>query len=168
MRLSCFWPLAATLCLSACTSNGTERPSSEPKSTSETTAPVIRPLPGVVHTARYTLVSLTPETALRQPLRQVTQHTFPRSSRKPPLTRGDGLRAWLAGTGYGLCLPVSRESRWLFSSPLPDVWRHAGPMRVEAALQAMAGPAWQMTTDEVSRTVCFQQVSPESHTGEKG
>ncbi|MGL4725371.1 MAG: hypothetical protein ACRCWW_12835 [Scandinavium sp.] len=109
----------------------------------------------VIHTARYTLVNLTPDDALRQPLHQITRHTLQGHTKSARLTRGDGLHAWLAGTGYGLCLPVSSDSRLFYSSPLPDVWRNAGPMRVETALQAIAGLAWKMTVDEVSRTVCF-------------
>lgn len=168
MKSSCFWSVAATLWLTACTGNGTERPPSVPEPLSEVAVSATRPSPEVAHSARYTLVSLTPDIALRQPLRHVTQRTFPRATRKRPFTRGEGLRGWLAGTGYGLCLPVSRESRWLFSSPLPDVWLRAGPMHVDEALQAMAGPAWQMTTDEVSRTVCFQPVTSEPHKGGQG
>ena len=167
MKLSCFWPVAATLWLSACSGKGTELPVAGLQTASEGKTIINQTSPEVVHAARYTLVSLAPEMALRQPLRQVTQHTLPRTSKNHPLTRGDGLRTWLTGTGYGLCLPVSRESRWLFSSPLPDVWRRTGPMRVEEALQAMAGPAWQMTIDEVSRTVCFRLASPEPGKGEQ-
>ncbi|MGR7483794.1 hypothetical protein [Klebsiella aerogenes] len=109
----------------------------------------------MVHTARYTLVSLSPYDALRQPLHQIIHHTLLRHKKSSGLTRGDGLRAWLAGTGYGLCLPVSCDARLLYSSPLPNIWRSAGPMRIDAALQAIAGSAWIMTVEEVSRTVCF-------------
>lgn len=114
----------------------------------------------VVHTARYTLVNISPDEVLRQPLRQITRHTLPATKRHSASTRGDALRAWLAGTGYGLCLPASREARGLFSSPLPEVWRSTAPMRVESALQAIAGPAWKMNTDERTRTVCFRPAMP--------
>ncbi|MFG6656230.1 response regulator [Scandinavium sp. M-37] len=148
----------AVLMLSACTAR-------QPASlVTPVTAMITRPgspSPAeVVHTARYTLVNITPDEVLRQPLRQITRHTLPATKRHSASTRGDALRAWLAGTGYGLCLPVSREARGLFSSPLPEVWRSTGPMRVESALQAIAGSAWKMSTDELTRTVCFQPVMP--------
>ncbi|HDP0319650.1 TPA: pilus assembly protein PilL, partial [Salmonella enterica subsp. enterica serovar Concord] len=67
-------------------------------------------------------------------------------------------RAWLTGTGYGLCLPVTREMRQLFNGPLPDSQRSPGPLRISEALEVIAGSAWNVTTDEVSRTVCFQRA----------
>lgn len=112
--------------------------------------------PDVVHTARYTLVSLTPDEALRYPLRQIAHHSLPASTKKHPVpTRGDALKRWLEGSGYGLCLPVTADSRQMFASPLPDVQRTLGPLRIDTALQVIAGPAWTMSVDEISRTVCF-------------
>lgn len=145
---------AIVLMLSACV---TEIPVSTASISTSRRQPseAVQSGPEVVHTARYTLVSLAPDDALRQPLRQITRHTLPRHKTSTRLTRGDGLHTWLLGTGYGLCLPVSSDARLLYSSPLPDVWRSAGPMRIDTALQAIAGPAWRMTVEEVSRTVCF-------------
>ncbi|ENA9696686.1 hypothetical protein ABG299_002214 [Salmonella enterica subsp. enterica] len=156
MRKYSFLFVAATtaLLLTACTPEPITRPES---------APVILASPApvdVVHTARYTLVNLTPDEALRYPLRQVVSHALPelQKSRKAP-TRGDALHVWLAGTGYGLCLPVTGEARQLFSSPLPDIQRSPGPLRINDALQIIAGPAWAMTVDEITRTVCFTAAS---------
>ncbi|QMR41529.1 hypothetical protein [Klebsiella aerogenes] len=145
---------AIVLMLCAC---ATEIPVSAASVSTSRSQPsgVLQPESEVVHTARYTLVSLSPDDALRQPLHQIIRHTLPRHKKSAGLTRGDGLRAWLAGTGYGLCLPASRDARLLYSSPLPDIWRSAGPMRIDTALQAIAGSAWRMTVEEVSRTVCF-------------
>lgn len=148
-----FWPVATVLLLSACVS----KPQTVPATLVTTTS--VTPVPAeVVHTARYTLVSLAPDDALRYPLRQVASHTFSATKKTPVLTRGDALRTWLAGTGYGLCLPVSDSTRQLFSSPLPDVQRSPGPLRVENALKMIAGPAWLLSVDEITRTVCFAQV----------
>lgn len=148
------------LMVSACTARQPARPVT-PVTDRITHADSSSPAPAeVVHTARYTLVNISPDEVLRQPLRQITRHTLPATKRHSASTRGDALRAWLAGTGYGLCLPASREVRGLFSSPLPEVWRSTAPMRVESALQAIAGPAWKMNTDERTRTVCFRPVMP--------
>ncbi|ECE6019162.1 hypothetical protein DL121_13090 [Salmonella enterica subsp. enterica] len=156
MRKYSLLPVAATaaLVLAACTPNPVIPPES---------APVIPPSPApveVAHSARYTLVNLTPDEALRYPLRQVVSHMLPEAqkNRKVP-TRGDALNLWLAGTGYGLCLPVTGEARQLFSSPLPDIQRSPGPLRIDDALKVIAGPAWAMTVDEITRTVCFTAVS---------
>ncbi|EBL8291871.1 response regulator [Salmonella enterica] len=113
----------------------------------------------VVHSARYTLVSLAPAEALRNPLRQIASHTIPtaKKNQKSP-TRGDALHRWLAGTGYGLCLPVTDDARQLFSSPLPDIQRSPGPLRIDDALKIIAGPAWSTDVDEITRTVCFQRA----------
>lgn len=110
-----------------------------------------------VHTARYTLVDIRPPQALRFPLQQITTRRLPRDGKHHRhLTREEALRGWLDGSGYGLCLPVTTSMRLFYGSPLPDAQRRMGPVRTEAALQTIAGSAWVMTTDEVSRTVCWQ------------
>ncbi|MFE8147203.1 hypothetical protein RBA69_08230 [Brenneria goodwinii] len=157
MKKSRLWPVAVTLILSACTAKTATVTASEtqPRNVSATPAPI-----EVVHTARYTLVSLTPDETLTFPLRQVTSHTLPAPKKnRPTTTRGDALRAWLSGTGYGLCLPVTSDARQLFAGPLPDIQRSMGPLRIDDALQVIAGAAWVMHTDEATRTVCFQRAS---------
>ncbi|EAS1759894.1 hypothetical protein BH012_20020 [Salmonella enterica] len=113
-------------------------------------------IPEVVHTGRYTLVDITPAEALHAPLRQITTKILPApKKRQPAPSRGDAMRYWLKDTGYGLCLPVTTEANQLFSSALPEIQREMGPVRIDAALQVIAGSAWTMTVDEVSRTVCW-------------
>lgn len=114
------------------------------------------PVPQVVHIGRYTLVDIAPPAALHAPLQQITTKTIPAPKKSQPVsTRGDAMRYWLKDTGYGLCLPVTQEANQLFNSPLPHIQRDMGPMRIDAALQVIAGSAWTMTVDEVSRTVCW-------------
>ncbi|HBT4924902.1 response regulator [Klebsiella pneumoniae] len=141
----------AALLLTACT----PKPATQPP-------PAILPSPvpvEVVHSARYTLVSIAPDEALRYPLRQIASHAIPVAKKNQKvLTRGDALHLWLTGTGYGLCLPVTKDARQLFNSPLPDVQHSPGPLRVEDVLKIIAGPAWRMTVDEITRTVCFTVV----------
>lgn len=110
-----------------------------------------------VHTARYTLVDIAPSQTLRFPLRQIITRTLPAPGKyHRRLTREEALQGWLNGSGYGLCLPVTSTMKLFYGSPLPDAQRRMGPVRVERALQTIAGSAWVMTTDEVSRTVCWQ------------
>lgn len=139
--------------LTACSSGPVEtRPS----------VPVISASPApveVVHTARYTLIRLAPDEALRYPLRQTASHTLPAPKKgRKDATREDALKIWLDGTGYGLCLPVTDDIRLLYSSPLPDIHRSPGPLRIETALQVIAGPAWTMSVNEITRTVCFMRA----------
>lgn len=122
------------------------------------------PVAEVVHISRYTLVDITPADALRSPLRQIATRTLPAPKKNHPmLTRGDAMHAWLHDTGYGLCLPIAGDASQLFNSPLPEIQRSMGPMRIDAALQVLAGSAWTMTVDEVSRTICWLRT-PASQT----
>lgn len=150
--------ITVALLLTACTPTSVIRPGA---------APVISASPApveVVHSARYTLVNITPNEALRYPLRQIDSHSFPAPKKYGKLpTRGDALHLWLAGTGYGLCLPVTEEARRFFSRPLPDIQYSPGPLRVNDALEIIAGPAWTMTVDEITRTVCFVPASAMRH-----
>lgn len=112
--------------------------------------------PEVIHTARYTLINMETDDSLRFPLRQIVSHTLPATTARHILTREDALRRWLKGSGYGLCLAVTPAMKMFYASPLPDSQRRMGPVRTEQALQTIAGSAWVMTTDEISRTVCWQ------------
>lgn len=153
MKNTRLWPATVTaLILSACT----------PKPSIQPPAPVLPASPTaieVVHTARYTLTDIAPPETLQYPLRQIASHSLPASTknRNAP-TRGDALKVWLSGTGYGLCLPIADDMRGLFNSPLPDSQRAMGPLRTETALQIIAGPAWTMSVDEITRTVCFARA----------
>ena len=67
----------------------------------------------------------------------------------------------LQRSGYSLC-PVSTSVKVLFTRPLPAAHYRLGPIPLRSALQVLAGPAWQLTTDEVSRSVCFEQLKTEA------
>ncbi|MNY26513.1 hypothetical protein D3C86_1603670 [compost metagenome] len=68
----------------------------------------------------------------------------------------EALQYVLQRSGYSLC-PVSASVKVLFTRPLPAAHYRLGPIPLRSALQVLAGPAWQLTTDEVSRSVCFEQ-----------
>ncbi|EBZ5774467.1 hypothetical protein EC412_19760 [Salmonella enterica subsp. enterica serovar Redlands] len=153
MKNTRLWPVVVTaLTLSACT----------PKPVAQLPVPATPAPPvsvEVVHTARYTLTTIAPPETLQYPLRQITSHAFPapKKGRKTP-ARSDALKLWLSGTGYSLCLPVTDDMRLLFNSPLPDSQHAMGPLRTETALQVIAGPAWTLSVDEITRTVCFARA----------
>jgi len=102
---------------------------------------------------RYTLVSTEPTTEQRDLLAQIIDVTIP--SKLNPSVQ-EALHYVLQRSGYALC-PVTESLKVLFTRPLPAAHYRLGPISLRRALQVLAGPAWQLTTDEVSRSVCFEQ-----------
>ncbi|OYU07391.1 MAG: pili assembly chaperone [Pseudomonas sp. PGPPP1] len=102
---------------------------------------------------RYTLVSTKPTTEQRDLLAQIIDVSIP-SSLSPSVQ--DALQYVLQRSGYSLC-PVSASVKVLFTRSLPAAHYRLGPISLRSALQVLAGPAWQLTTDDVSRSVCFEQ-----------
>ncbi|WP_367371526.1 PilL N-terminal domain-containing protein [Pseudomonas lini] len=102
---------------------------------------------------RYTLVSTEPTTEQRDLLVQIIDVSIP-SSLSPSVQ--EALQHVLRRSGYSLC-PVSTSVKVLFTRPLPAAHYRLGPISLRSALQVLAGPAWQLTTDEVSRSVCFER-----------
>ncbi|NNB36077.1 PilL N-terminal domain-containing protein [Pseudomonas fragi] len=109
--------------------------------------------PAELRYGRYTLVSTEPTTEQSDLLAQIIDVSIP-SSLSPSVQ--DALQYVLQRSGYSLC-PVSASVRVLFTRPLPAAHYRLGPIPLRRALQVLAGPAWQLTTDEVSRSVCFEQ-----------
>jgi conjugative transfer region protein (TIGR03748 family) len=107
---------------------------------------------------RYTLVSTEPTTEQRDLLTQIIDVSIP-SSLGPSVQ--DALQYVLQRSGYSLC-PDTAAVKVLFTRPLPAAHYRLGPIPLRSALQVLAGPAWQLTTDEVSRSVCFKQQKTEA------
>ncbi|MEH9056500.1 hypothetical protein RAF72_26150, partial [Klebsiella pneumoniae] len=104
--------------------------------------------PEVVRYDRYLLVSPSPQ---QPPLEQLTALSIPPGFH-PAV--GEALQYLLRGSGWSLCLADARRAQ-LYGLPLPLSQYHTGPLRLKAALQLLASPAWRMTTDENRREVCF-------------
>ena len=109
--------------------------------------------PAELRYGRYTLVSTEPTTEQRDLLAQIIDVSIP-SSLNPSVQ--DALQYVLQRSGYSLC-PVTASVRVLFTRPLPAAHYRLGPISLRSALQVLAGPAWQLTIDEVSRSVCFER-----------
>ena len=109
--------------------------------------------PGDLRYGRYTLVSTEPTPEQRDLLTQIIDVSIP-SSLSPSVQ--EALHYVLLRSGYSLC-PVSPSVEVLFTRPLPAAHYQLGPIPLRRALQVLAGPAWQLTTDKVSRSVCFEQ-----------
>ncbi|WP_338570647.1 PilL N-terminal domain-containing protein [Pseudomonas canadensis] len=114
--------------------------------------------PAELRYGRYTLVSTEPTTEQRDLLAQIIEVNIP-SSLNPSVQ--DALQYVLLRSGYALC-PVTASVKVLFTRPLPAAHYRLGPIPLRRALQVLAGPAWQLTTDEVSRSVCFEQQKTEA------
>jgi type IV pili sensor histidine kinase/response regulator len=109
--------------------------------------------PAELRYGRYTLVSTEPTTEQRDLITQIVDVSIP-SSLSPSVQ--DALQYVLQRSGYALC-PVTASVKVLFTRPLPAAHYRFGPIPLRSALQVLAGPAWQLTTDEVGRSVCFEQ-----------
>ena len=70
----------------------------------------------------------------------------------------EGLREILHGTGYRLADPAAADPEIgrLYDQPYPDGQREIGPRALGAALERLAGPAWQLVEDPVNRRVSFE------------
>lgn len=114
--------------------------------------------PAELSYGRYTLVSTEPTTEQRDLLAQIIDVSIP-SSLKPSVQ--DALQYVLQRSGYSLC-PVTASVKVLFTRPLPAAHYRLGPIPLHRALQVLAGAAWQLTTDEVSRSACFVQLKTDA------
>ncbi|WP_460103502.1 PFGI-1 class ICE element type IV pilus protein PilL2 [Pseudomonas sp. H1_D04] len=109
--------------------------------------------PAELRYGRYTLVSTEPTTEQSDLFAQIIEVNIP-SSLNPSVQ--DALQYVLLRSGYTLC-PVTASVKVLFTRPLPAAHYRLGPIPLRRALQVLAGPAWQLKTDEVGRSVCFEQ-----------
>ncbi|WP_447784966.1 PFGI-1 class ICE element type IV pilus protein PilL2 [Pseudomonas germanica] len=114
--------------------------------------------PAELRYGRYTLVSTEPTTEQRDLLAQIIDVSIP-SNLNPSVQ--EAMHYVLQRSGYSLC-PVTASVRVLFTRPLPAAHYRLGPISLRRALQVLASPAWQLATDEVSRSVCFEQQKTEA------
>ncbi|ONH51635.1 type IV pili sensor histidine kinase and response regulator [Pseudomonas cedrina] len=110
--------------------------------------------PSELRYGRYTLVSTEPTTEQRDLLAQIIDVSIP-SNLNPSVQ--DAMHYVLQRSGYSLC-PAADPVKMLFTRPLPAAHYRLGPISLRNALQVLAGPAWQLTVDEVSRSVCFERL----------
>ena len=106
----------------------------------------------VVRYGRYTLVELVPEPAQRDLLQQAVEVSIP-----PMLDAsvGDAMRHVLLRSGYRLC--DAAEAAALYALPLPAAHLRLGPLMLRDALLTLAGPAWELSVDDLTRQVCFSR-----------
>lgn len=107
-----------------------------------------------VQVGRYTTVVSTPSVSDAAPLSVYARIGFPRST---VTTVGDALRHTLSRTGYHLLEATATDAVALqfMNLPLPDSQREIGPFEVQAILQTLLGPAWQLQRDPMRCLVWF-------------
>ncbi|WAJ37247.1 TcpQ domain-containing protein [Pseudomonas sp. GOM7] len=104
-----------------------------------------------VRSGRYTLTSTLPLLSQEDLMSQIIEVTIP-GTLNP--TVGDALKHALARSGYSLTAP-NNVTEVLYSRPLPAAHYKLGPMKLRDTLQVLAGPAWRVQVDEVTRHVQF-------------
>ena len=106
----------------------------------------------VVRYGRYTLVSTLPASGQRDLMAQIIDISIPANMN--PNVR-DAMQYTMNRSGYSLCSPDTGHVNILYTRPLPAAQYKLGPMTLRNTLQVLAGPAWQVKVDEVTRQVCY-------------
>jgi integrating conjugative element protein pilL, PFGI-1 class len=113
--------------------------------------------PEVVRYDRYVLVGSSPLEGQKYLLEQLIEIDItPKKNKLFNATIRQGLNASLADTGFRLCHSIQGDTATLLSLPLPKIHYKFGPMRLREALQMIAGPAYDLTVNDIDRTVCFK------------
>ncbi|WP_116893357.1 PFGI-1 class ICE element type IV pilus protein PilL2 [Pseudomonas syringae] len=106
----------------------------------------------MVRYGRYALVNTAPETEQRDLMAQIIDVSIP-ANMHPSVQ--DAMQYVVSRSGYTLCPPSTGHVNILFTRPLPAAQYKLGPMSLRNTLQVLAGPAWQVKVNEVTRGVCF-------------
>lgn len=116
--------------------------------------------PRVIQTDRYQLTSIDTQKTQKYLLDQFVIVKM-QAKKNQKFLLEQGLRFTLDDTGLALCSSLGQPHlSTLYSRPLPKIHQKFGPMRLRDALQMLAGPAYQLTINEQTRTVCFQLREP--------
>ncbi|MCB1849463.1 MAG: pili assembly chaperone [Gammaproteobacteria bacterium] len=108
---------------------------------------------------RYSVVAAVPTEAQADLLATTLAIRFPERIQ----SLGEAVRYLLQRSGYRLAEAESMgpETAALFALPLPAAHRSLGPMTLRAALETLAGPAFNLVQDPVHRLVAFERCSLE-------
>ncbi len=111
-----------------------------------------------VRTDRYTLATIDPRGDQAAPLTAVVTMTFGSHIQ----TVGQAIDEILQGSGYRWIVQAgaTEDSDMLLNElPLPAVVRTIGPIRLQDALDTIAGESWGLVVNHTNRTLWFELVS---------
>jgi conjugative transfer region protein (TIGR03748 family) len=114
-----------------------------------------------VSTDRYSQSSIKPRADQLSPLDTLVSFAFGDEVK----TVGTAVREMLDGSGYVWSAPLGEvDDNRLNGLPLPVINRDIGPVRLRDGLSTLAGVAWQLHVDELSRKVWFAIKNPQTTT----
>lgn len=107
-----------------------------------------------VQVGRYSMLSATPTEAQADLLATTIQVQLPKRIH----TIGEAIHYLLHRSGFRLAgsEAMAPETTVLFDLPLPAVHRNLGPISLRKALEALAGPAFQLVQDPLHRLIAFE------------
>lgn len=110
-----------------------------------------------IQVGRYSLYAATPTQAQRDLLAVTRTVRFPEGTQ----TLGEAVRYLLKGSGYRLpqTESIGPDAMGLFALPLPTVHQQMGPMTLRAALETLAGPAFNLVQDPVHRLITYERCA---------
>ncbi|WP_341849228.1 hypothetical protein [Chelonobacter oris] len=111
----------------------------------------------IIRQGCYTLVSISPEEGQKYLLEQMVTVKVPVKNKRYTANVEAGLKTALINSGLTLCHSGfgMNDVTTLYSRPLPKIHYQFGPMKLGEALQMLAGPAYEVTLNDITRTVCF-------------
>lgn len=106
-----------------------------------------------IETGRYTMAKAEPTRAQENVLSALSEITFSNHVQ----TVGEAIETVLDGSGFRVA--KTEVDGTLFKQPLPEVHRQLGLMSTWSMLQTLAGEAWEISADGLTRVVTFD-LSP--------
>ncbi len=107
---------------------------------------------GELQLGRYSIAAMAPLPAQAEPLSATVEVRFP----MPVRTVGDAVQHLLDDSGYRLAGTPGSAAHILLAQPLPGVHRVLGPLRLDQALQTLAGPIFELVQDPLHRRIAFE------------
>jgi type IV pili sensor histidine kinase/response regulator len=150
--------LLSAFVLTGCTLTPTpQKPSTAPDSIiselqiADSSVPEETPSLKHIRYNRYTVMSTSPKPDQTNLLSQIIDIRIP-DALTPSVQ--DAMTYILRRSGYQLC-PADSDVQLLYSHALPASHYQLGPITLRDALQVLAGSAWELNVDELTRSICF-------------
>lgn len=107
---------------------------------------------GEMQVGRYSVWPIAATRAQAEPLSVIVAVRLP----GPVQTVEQAIQHLLDGSGYRLAGAPDSPAAIMLAQPLPEVHRSLGPLRLDPALQTLAGPVFQLVQDPLHRRITFE------------